>query len=908
MYFSLKPFISLLLLTCIATYSTGQSISYKIAQAYQQKADQFLEQEQFGLALRHYHKSIKLLQNERDSLSNLLLSESYQKAGEAHGKKMNYDSTEWYFSKCLSTLQSLYGSNSRQSVKFMNHYAGFYAGSGDWKASLQMRLNALEIAESTEGIQDLIVILCNNIAILYLGIKENTFARTYIEKGIASLQSCGLPPHKRAIFLANYSNILSNDGETELAFEVINKAEELTSNNTYAIVSLLQIKAEMFRRIGDHESSLRSEQKRLKHLLADPIGPNDLAIARLMLAKDLRTLGKADKALLQLDTIIDEFSGQQVEDILSDVYFEKGMCNLQISKPDKAIDFLQQSLILNSYQNNSVKTLNRYARGFNCFFYLAEAYRQKEAPLLAFDAYNKADSCLIEQRKQILVQSSKEKLGPDALALAERLLSLKGMPHTIEYTEACFRVIEHSKSLILYESFLSSKATQIAELPAELRNHEQEVLRAINSAQINLSNAVEKGVPRASAKYQRLRARLNDAYLDFRRLTAEYKRNHPNYFRLKYDFSPVSDSYVQKKLINDNQALLEYLVGDSSIFIFLIPKEGAPILKEVKKDFPLEDWVAKFREGVSNTNKVETYLKYAQLLYDNLIQPVAEQLPERVIIVPDGVLGYLPFSALLSGQPGSLGNLSTYPFLLKEHQFSYSYSATLLKEMQDKEHRHEAEGQLLAFAPFFEEETTTVNEQRSDVWKGLPASGPEVQQAASSFPDNHLIMLGKEATKAAFLKSAAKYRFLHIATHGQADGRVGDYSFLVFASPTDTSTAARLFVRELYNLELNADMVVLSACQVGAGQLQRGEGIISLARAFAYAGAKSLVFPIWSVNDGKTAELMGYFYKYLAEGAPKDEALRSAQLKYLDQQPSNFAKHPAFWAAFSAVGDMAPIK
>ncbi|MCR9055441.1 MAG: CHAT domain-containing protein, partial [bacterium] len=99
-----------------------------------------------------------------------------------------------------------------------------------------------------------------------------------------------------------------------------------------------------------------------------------------------------------------------------------------------------------------------------------------------------------------------------------------------------------------------------------------------------------------------------------------------------------------------------------------------------------------------------------------------------------------------------------------------------------------------------------------------------------------------------------------------------------------------------------------SACQVGAGQLQRGEGIISLARAFAYAGAKSLVFPIWSVNDGKTAELMGYFYKYLAEGAPKDEALRSAQLKYLDQQPSNFAKHPAFWAAFSAVGDMAPIK
>jgi CHAT domain-containing protein len=230
-------------------------------------------------------------------------------------------------------------------------------------------------------------------------------------------------------------------------------------------------------------------------------------------------------------------------------------------------------------------------------------------------------------------------------------------------------------------------------------------------------------------------------------LKKQFEEAYPAYHRLKYDRSTISISEVQQELLKPDQALLEYFVGDSSIFIFLIPKEGAPILKEVKKDFPLEDWVAKFREGVSNTNKVKTYLKYAQLLYDSLIQPVAEQLPERVIIVPDGVLGYLPFSALLSGQPGNIGNPKTYPFLLKEHQFSYSYSATLLKEMRDKEHRHQAEGQLLAFAPFFESEIAGITEQRSDAWKKLPFTGPEVKRVASFFPKKYLIFSGKKATK-----------------------------------------------------------------------------------------------------------------------------------------------------------------
>ena len=162
---------------------------------------------------------------------------------------------------------------------------------------------------------------------------------------------------------------------------------------------------------------------------------------------------------------------------------------------------------------------------------------------------------------------------------------------------------------------------------------------------------------------------------------------------------------------------------------------------------------------------------------------------------------------------------------------------------------------------------------------------------------NSKTLTGEAATKANFLKMAGDFRILHLATHGKANARAGDFSFLVFAD------GEQLFVGDLYNLPLQADLVLLSACETGIGELRRGEGTISLARAFAFAGAKSVVTSLWNVGDQSTRQLMADFYGELKNGQAKNVALAEAKRHFLETNPG-LASHPFFWAGFVAIGDV----
>ena len=136
--------------------------------------------------------------------------------------------------------------------------------------------------------------------------------------------------------------------------------------------------------------------------------------------------------------------------------------------------------------------------------------------------------------------------------------------------------------------------------------------------------------------------------------------------------------------------------------------------------------------------------------------------------------------------------------------------------------------------------------------------------------------------------------------------RTGTFLFLAFHEISDSLENEKLYVRDLYNLTLDAEMVVLSACETGIGELQRGEGVISLARGFVYAGAGSLVTSLWSVDDLSTKQVMELFYQNLKSGQTKDAALRNAKLTYLASTPQK--AHPFYWAAFAPIGNMESIE
>ena len=224
------------------------------------------------------------------------------------------------------------------------------------------------------------------------------------------------------------------------------------------------------------------------------------------------------------------------------------------------------------------------------------------------------------------------------------------------------------------------------------------------------------------------------------------------------------------------------------------------------------------------------------------------------------------------------------------------------------------EGGLIAFAPTFGKDTLkpildSITDfdlaMRADPLSPLKNNIGEVQ-AIQKIMGGRTYM-GKYATKETFLAEAAKYRIIHLATHGKADDRAGDYAFLAFQESNDSMDNERLYVKDLYNCALNADLVVLSACETGVGKWQRGEGIISLARAFAYAGTKSIVTTLWQIDDARTKNLMELFYTHLKRGVTKDAALRQAKLDYLNTFKSAHAA-PFRWAGFIAIGDMEAIK
>ncbi|MDO8366254.1 MAG: CHAT domain-containing protein [Saprospiraceae bacterium] len=508
-------------------------------------------------------------------------------------------------------------------------------------------------------------------------------------------------------------------------------------------------------------------------------------------------------------------------------------------------------------------------------------------------------------------------------AIRTELLYLKTQPGDETALESAWQLSEAMHAQLLLSAVQEANARHFAGIPDAELLRDSVLQSQISSLQKAREGLAEQGREITDSLVLATNAHIFALKEEVRALRAAFEKNYPDYFRLKYEVR-ASTLAETRKMLSPQQTLLEYFTGDSSIFIFVLQAERSRVL-EIPRDFPLLEWTQALREGISAYHTAaqktptlykKTVLQYAdaaQKLYQKLLAPIAESLTPEIIIVPGDGLANLPFEALLTATPKDPGNFKTYKFLLRQHSVHYAYSATMLQQMVARTHRHAPTGGLLAFAPFFEEDTTSLSLrlQREEAVRrelsALPFSGEEIFRAKKHFGKKSVVLTGKEASKQKFLESVARFSILHLATHGKANHQEGDFSYLAFASDDENVENGLLSVGELYNLSLNADLVLLSACETGIGEQQRGEGVVSLARAFAFAGAKSIVATLWSVNDKSTMQVMDNFYAGIKSGKPKNVALANAKLQYLEKNPGQ-PSHPFFWAGFVAVGDMSPMK
>lgn len=361
-----------------------------------------------------------------------------------------------------------------------------------------------------------------------------------------------------------------------------------------------------------------------------------------------------------------------------------------------------------------------------------------------------------------------------------------------------------------------------------------------------------------------------------------------------------------RRTLGKDQGLVTYFIGEQFCFGFCLTRDtfywqelaaaqdismaADSFLISIKR--PANPFDQAFFE-----QQCKSFSKNAFYLFTALMAPFMPNLPSRIIIVPDGKLGNVPFEAFLTQPVTRIDGFASMPYLVKDHAISYAYATTLPTFARGGNGAHQTLP-VLIMAPSFEDNNS-----------GFPPLKHTIEEARAIkrlIPRGKLVK-GSGATKAYFRRKAAKSRILHLATHAQAHPTNGNYSAIAFTAHRLQKEEALLYVREIYTLHLNAEMVVLSACETGSGELRRGEGIISLSRAFFAAGAESVLATAWQIRDKRTKELIEGYYKYLGENYSKDLALQKAKVDFIKRY-SQLDAHPFYWSAFLLHGSDEPIK
>jgi CHAT domain-containing protein len=494
----------------------------------------------------------------------------------------------------------------------------------------------------------------------------------------------------------------------------------------------------------------------------------------------------------------------------------------------------------------------------------------------------------------------------------------------------------------------SEYLARLNELRLKLESAENLRAQSLNRSQAEKSAEIEKEIEEL--------LRRKDL------LDAQIRAGNPQYAALKAP-APLSPSEIQRQLLDDETILLEYFLGDNRSYLWLVTKDSVSSYR-LPEDRKIAQVARRVQELLTSRNQpsgAETLkekherqaLQKAEFdqasreLSRMILGPVAEKLgKKRLLIVGDGMLQYVPFGVLpepdaegqrdVGTERNSLRSYVPYIPLIANHEIVTLPSASVLATLRGIRTGRSAAPHALAVLadPVFSEEDERVSLNArmkqepgqpkgsatakgvADLERSAADSGVEVfrrlffsRQEAEAItgslqPSERLKALDFAADRRLVLGGKlGEYRILHFATHGLLNNKVPALSGMVFSLVDEQGRPLNGFLRlhEIYNLKLNADLVVLSGCQTALGQEVDGEGLISLTRGFMYAGAPRVVASLWDVNDQATANLMKLFYeRMLKDGLRPAAALRAAQIAMWKTEPNAV---PYRWGAFILQGD-----
>jgi len=507
--------------------------------------------------------------------------------------------------------------------------------------------------------------------------------------------------------------------------------------------------------------------------------------------------------------------------------------------------------------------------------------------------------------------------------------------------EDIFGLSEKCKSNVFITSLFDTKAKQNALIPDSLLHKETFLREELTNKQISLQNELEKSGGYDTAKIEKYEEEFLQLLQEKNVLTKHIETNHPEYINLRSKFQVTSVKDIQS-LLTKEEALISYFVGDTTLTTFVITKERY-IAQEVICHDTLEKKINQYL-GSIRLSRNDQFAELSYWFYEFLIKPIAPALKniKSLILIPDESLYYIPFETLISEKWQDHGNIdmTQLQYLIKDYNISYNYSATLWQEKRKAKIEkklsadNKIEKSFIGFAPVFEDHnkihadnlglsdsTVDTDVLRSLSYDGktfndLPHSRKEVNTITRLFKQHGKQATAKisgEATEDSFKANVNEYEIVHLATHGYANNEFPDFAWLAFSPKVDLTNVKNSITRnnsiaedgilysgEMHTLDLNADLVVLSACETGVGKLVKGEGLMAMTRGFLYSGTSNIIFSLWKVSDKHTAELMIDFYKETLNGNTYSESLRNAKLRMIENRTSAL---PVLWSSFLLIAN-----
>ncbi len=540
---------------------------------------------------------------------------------------------------------------------------------------------------------------------------------------------------------------------------------------------------------------------------------------------------------------------------------------------------------------------------WEAYLELGNTLREQNEPKEALKKYKASIETIEFIRSNIQNEEQKASfLGTDKRIEAyQNLIELLVLLHESEpnrnYDLQAYNYMEQAKARAFLDSLELSKIDISSHVDFKLLSEEKELEKEITKVYTQLLNG-----QLSSEERDKREERLNNLEDQLEAFKLKIRTENPAYAELIFPKAAPMEE-IQKKLLDNKTAFFAYTVGKRSSYAFVLNKKELKIFR-IPPSEELQNMVSDYLKIITDKNNQDFDLGYK--LFSKLVMPGINANIKNIIFIPGDILNFLPFETLITQKEMNR-------WLIEDYTITYAPSISSLKELIARKNTNGSKRRmdLLALGdPYFGSLETEENGE--DILKGffstntfnlyrLEYSGIEIEKIGALFSENKKTIFQRESASEEQLKNhqLEDYKILHFATHSLIDDKKPDRSSIVLALDKDQKEDGLLRMDEIYNLNLNSDLVTLSACQTGLGQLIRGEGIEGINRAFFYAGASSVLMSLWAVNDQATYQLMERFYTHLRSSDSIMKALRKAKLEMIN---SGTLSHPYYWAGFIISG------